>query len=109
MGERIFINGELSFEENAKIINNNSVQKIDMSGVGCIAGNALIKTQNDFIQSSIPLGFMESFTAYKTENSFEIRYRNISFSPEQIRNALSAYAEYEKAISVAKAYILGDV
>lgn len=109
MGESIFIHGELSFEENAKIINDDSTQKIEMSGVGCIAGNALITTQNDFIQSNIPSRFKESFTVYKTENSFEIHYRNISFPPEQIRNALSAYAEYEKAISVAKAHILGDI
>ncbi|WP_077064992.1 hypothetical protein [Mannheimia massilioguelmaensis] len=108
VGQNIVISGGVSFAENAKIINTDEAQRIEIGGDGRIAGNAFIRSQNDFIQSKIFSDFLEYFIAYKTENGIEIRYNNQSFSPEQVRKALSAYTEYEIAIQVAKSRILGD-
>lgn len=108
IGQNIIISGSVSFSENAKIINTDETQSIEIGGDGTIAGNAFIRSQNDFVQSKIFSDFLEYFTAYKTENGIEIRYNDQSFSPEQVRKALSAYTEYETAIQIAKSRILGD-
>lgn len=107
IGNNIFIGGGVYFEEQAKVINTDPTQKIEISGNLRIGGKALIQSQNDFLQGNIFSDFGEKIIAYRTENGFEIRQNNRSFSPEQVKKALNAYAEYEKAIQLAKSRVLG--
>lgn len=97
------ISGRNDFFGNTRIIGENIVLNDDVD----LGSNAFIQSQNDFLQTKMFSDFLEYFTAYKTENGFEIRYNNRAFSAKQIRNALQAYSEYEAAVEVARSHILG--
>lgn len=98
------ISGRNDFFGNTRIIGSNIIINDELD----LGGNAFIQSQNDFLQTKMFSNFMEYLTAYTTENGFEIRYNRQDFSPDQVRNALKAYSEYETAIKLAKSRILGD-
>lgn len=99
------ISGVNKFSGNTRIIGEHIVINEHIN----LGSDAFIQSQDDFFQIKMFSDFMEYFTAYKTENGFNINYNEQSFSPEQIHKALKAYAEYETAIKLAKSRILGGI